>query len=290
MLTRVAVVQFAMSENYEANVAKADFWIEKAAKDGARLVVLPELFTSLYFCQVEDYAYFKTAEVFDASKTLKHFQEVAQKRKVVLPVSFFEKAGNVFFNSLAVIDSGGQVLGNYRKSHIPTGQGYEERFYFAQGDTGFKVFTTAIGRVGVGICWDQWFPETARILALQGAEILLFPTTIGSEPVLPKDSQTHWQNVMRGHAAANLFPVLAANRVGQEKIGASTETFYGSSFIADQHGDMVAALNRVEEGFCSADFDFGALAEERYSWGVFRDRRTDLYGDLLKKDASKKSK
>ena len=199
MSIKVAITQFSMSEVYDDNLAKADSLIAKAALNGAGLVLLPELFEGPYFCQVEDYQKFSLAEEADQSKTLEHFKKIARKYHVVLPISFFEKAGNVYFNSLAVIDADGICLGIYRKSHIPTGECYEEKFYFAPGDTGFMVFKTAIGKLGVGICWDQWFPEVARVLALKGAEIIVYPTAIGSEPVLPKDSKDHWQNVMKGH-------------------------------------------------------------------------------------------
>ena len=284
---KYSVAQFSMSDNYDENIAKADKMIEKAAKEGAELLLLPELFEGLYFCQVEDYEKYSLAEEAKNSKTLAHFQEMAKKYHIVLPISFFEKSGPVYFNSLAMIDADGTILGIYRKSHIPTGECYEEKFYFTPGDTGFKVFKTKAGNVGVGICWDQWFPETARILALKGAEILLFPTAIGSEPVLPKDSKSHWQNVMKGHAAANIMPVMAANRVGVESMGKSSMKFYGSSFIADQHGDFVEEMNREEEGIRYAEFDLAEIAKERFGWGVYRDRRTDLYEDLLKHDASK---
>lgn len=288
MSVKVAITQFSMSGVYEENLAKADSLIAKAASNGAGLVLLPELFEGPYFCQVEDYAKFSLAEEASNSKTLKHFEEMAKKYHVVLPVSFFEKAGTVYFNSLAVIDADGKRLGIYRKSHIPTGECYEEKFYFTPGDTGFMVFKTAIGRLGVGICWDQWFPELARILALKGAELIVYPTAIGSEPVLPKDSKDHWQNVMKGHAAANILPVLASNRVGIEKAGKSSMKFFGSSFIADQHGDFAAEMDREEEGFRVAEFDLDAIDDERTGWGSFRDRRIDLYGDILKLDASKK--
>jgi N-carbamoylputrescine amidase len=288
MAVSVAITQFSMSDVYEENLAKADSLIEKASKDGAQLVLLPELFEGHYFCQVEDYEKFKLAEEAATSKTLKHFEGIAKKYHVVLPVSFFEKAGNCYFNSLGVINADGSLLGIYRKSHIPTGECYEEKFYFTPGDTGFMVFDTAVGKLGVAICWDQWFPETARILALKGAEMIVYPTAIGSEPVLPKDSKDHWRNVMKGHAAANILPVLASNRVGIEKAGNSSMKFFGSSFIADQHGELAADMDRVEEGYRIAKFDLKAIAEERYGWGVYRDRRVDLYGDLLKLDASKK--
>src|SRR5574344_2609124 len=249
MSVKVAITQFSMSEVYDENLAKADSLIAKAASKGAQLVLLPELFEGHYFCQVENYDNFDLAEDRSSSKTLKHFEALAKKYHVVLPVSFFEKAGNCFFNSLGVIDSDGSLLGIYRKSHIPTGQCYEEKFYFTPGDTGFMVFNTKYAKVGIGICWDQWFPEVARILALQGAEILMYPTAIGSEPVLPKDSKDHWQHVMCGHAAANIIPVVASNRVGTEETDKSSMTFFGSSFIADEEGSIVESLSRKEEGY-----------------------------------------
>ncbi len=287
MKIKVAIAQFSMPDNYEKCIEKADEYIKTASKNGVDLLLLPELFEGLYFCQIENYDFFSRAEEVKDSKTLKHFQEMAKEYKIVLPISFFEKSGNCYFNSLAMIDKDGTIVDLYRKSHIPTGECYEEKFYFTPGDTGFKVFKTKAGNIGVGICWDQWFPETARILALKGAEILLFPTAIGSEPVLPKDSKSHWQNVMKGHAAANIMPVLAANRVGVEAMGKSSMKFYGSSFIADQHGDFVTEMNREEEGIRFAEFDLSEIAKERFGWGVYRDRRTDLYEDLLKHDASK---
>ncbi len=281
-MVKVAITQFSMSKKYEDNINKADSLIRQAKAEGAQLVLLPELFEGHYFCQVEDYENFNLAEEFSSSKTIKHFQDIAKECHMVLPISFFEKKGNCFYNSLAMIDSDGTIVGLYRKSHIPTGECYEEKFYFTPGDTDFKVFKTSIGKIGVGICWDQWFPETARILALKGAEILLFPTAIGSEPVLDKDSKNHWQNVMKGHAAANIMPLLASNRVGIEEVKNSSMKFFGSSFISDQHGDFVKEMNREEEGMRVAEFDLKAIAEERYSWGVYRDRRTDLYSPLLK--------
>ena len=287
MKIKVAITQFSMPDNYEKCIEKADNFIKTASKNGVDLLLLPELFEGYYFCQIENYDFFSKAEEAKDSKTLKHFQEMAKECKIVLPISFFEKSGNCYFNSLAMIDKDGSIVDIYRKSHIPTGECYEEKFYFTPGDSGFKVFKTKAGNIGVGICWDQWFPETARILALKGAEILLFPTAIGSEPVLPKDSKSHWQNVMKGHAAANIMPVMAANRVGVESMGKSSMKFYGSSFIADQHGDFVEEMNREEEGIRYAEFDLSEIAKERFGWGVYRDRRTDLYEDLLKHDASK---
>lgn len=287
-MKRYALIQMAMSPSYEENVAKVDSFIEKASQNGVDLLLIPELFERHYFCQIEDYSFFDYAEEASSSKTIAHFSEMAKKHHIVLPISFFERQGNVFFNSLAMIDSDGTVLGIYRKSHIPTGQCYEEKFYFTPGDTGFKVFHTSAGNIGVGICWDQWFPETARCLALKGAEVLLFPTAIGSEPVLPKDSKTHWQNVMKGHAAANIMPVLAANRVGVENYPGTSMKFFGSSFIANEYGEMLAEADREEETLLIADFDLDKIKKERVDWGVFRDRRVDLYSPLLKLDDSKK--
>jgi len=287
MKTRFAVAQFSMSPVCEENIAKADRYAEEAAKKGASLLLLPELFEGPYFCQIEDYRNFALAEERERSKTIAHFQKKAKELHLVMPVSFFEKDGPTYFNSIAIINSDGDVLGYYRKSHIPTGACYEEKFYFAPGDTGFEVFDTAAGKIGVGICWDQWFPEAARIMALKGAQILLYPSAIGSEPVLPRDSKLHWQNTMRGHAAANLIPLMACNRVGVEKAGDSSMQFFGSSFAADSHGEMVGELSREEEGILTADFDLAASDQERVDWGVFRDRRVDLYGALLKQGSGK---
>lgn len=283
---KVAILQYRVPASYEEAVAKAISYVEQAAAQGADVVLLPELFEGPYFCQIEDYENFKKAEVRKTSKTLATFQAVAKKSRVVLPVSFFEKDGNCYFNSLEMFDKDGRDLGLYRKSHIPTGECYEEKFYFAPGNTGFKVFKTEAGRIGCGICWDQWFPETHRILALKGAELLLFPTAIGSEPVLVRDSMPHWRNTMAGQAAANLVPLAASNRVGLEKAGSSEMKFLGYSFVADQHGEIVTSMDREEEGIRLAEFDLPKIEEERYSWGVFRDRRIDLYGPLLRQGSS----
>lgn len=287
MKTKFALIQMQMSEEYSENIAKVDSFLEEAAKNGAALVLIPELFQRHYFCQKEHYEFFDYAEEVSSSKTIAHYQEVAKRLHLVLPISFFEKDGNTYFNSLAMIDADGKLLGIYRKSHIPTGECYEEKFYFAPGDTGFKVFKTAAGVIGCGICWDQWFPETARCMALQGAEVLLFPTAIGSEPVLPHDSSAHWRNTMKGHAAANIMPLLAANRIGEERDGDSSMTFYGKSFIADERGEMVESFGSTEEGLLYHEFDLEEIAKERRNWGVFRDRRTDLYSDILKLSAKK---
>ncbi|RIA78076.1 N-carbamoylputrescine amidase [Anaeroplasma bactoclasticum] len=282
MKVTVAATQMSITWDIENNIKKADKMIEDAAKAGANIILLQELFEAPYFCQKENYDYFKLAKEFKDNPLIHHFSLIAKKYDVVLPISFFERAGNVFYNSLAMIDADGTVLGLYRKSHIPTGECYEEKFYFTPGDTGFKVFKTKYGRIGAGICWDQWFPETARILALKGAEILFYPTAIGSEPVLPKDSKDHWQNTMCGHAAANIMPVVASNRIGTETEGDSSMTFFGSSFIANEEGNKVEEMNRTDEGFILHTFDLDEIEKKRYSWGVFRDRRCDLYTPILK--------
>lgn len=282
MNVRVAATQLKISWNIEDNLNKAERIVRAAHEQGAQIILLQELFKTPYFCQIENYDYFKLAEAFEESKLIKRFQALAKELEVVLPISFFEKDGNVFFNSLAMIDADGTVVGKYRKAHIPTGQCYEEKFYFSPGDDAFKVFQTCYGKVGIGICWDQWFPEVARILALQGAEIILYPTAIGSEPVLDKDSKDHWQNAMKGHAAANIIPVVASNRVGVEKDTNSSMEFFGSSFIADESGNIVKVLNRHEEGLIIHDFDLEAINTKRISWGVFRDRRPDLYGRITR--------
>ena len=282
MNVRVAATQLKISWNIEDNLKKAEQIVRDAHAQGAQIILLQELFKTPYFCQIENYDYFKLAEVFEESKLIKRFQALAKELEVVLPISFFEKDGNVFFNSLAMIDADGTVVGKYRKAHIPTGQCYEEKFYFSPGDDAFTVFKTRYGKVGIGICWDQWFPEVARILALQGAEIILYPTAIGSEPVLDKDSKDHWQNAMKGHAAANIIPVVASNRVGVENDTNSSMEFFGSSFIADESGNIVKVLNRHEEGLLIHDFDLEAINTKRISWGVFRDRRPDLYGRITR--------
>lgn len=282
MKIKVAVTQMSCSNNYENNIKKADEMIAKCAKKGANVVLLQELFSNLYFCQVEDYDKFELAQKANKSDLIEHFKLVAKKNNVVLPISFFEKSGNNYFNSLVMIDADGKDLGIYRKTHIPTGQCYEEKFYFTPGDTGYKVFKTKFGRIGVGICWDQWFPEVARILALKDAQILLYPTAIGSEPVLVKDSMPHWRNTMCGHAAANIIPVVASNRVGKEKAKNSSMVFQGYSFIADQYGNVVEELNRTEEGFKIHEFDLNKIDKERVGWGVFRDRRPETYKDIVK--------
>ncbi len=282
MKVKVACTQMACSWDINNNIKQADELIKSASEEGANIILLQELFKTPYFCQKENYDYFSLAESLEDSKLIKHFQEIAKKYNVVLPISFFEKDGNCYFNSLVVIDTDGKVVDLYRKSHIPTGECYEEKFYFTPGDTGFKVFNTKFGKIGVAICWDQWFSEAARIMTLMGAELLFYPTAIGSEPVLPKDSKDHWQNVMCGHAAANIIPVIASNRVGTEKEGDSSMTFFGSSFISDEYGNKLEEMNRTETGYRIHEFDLDTINKERQGWGIFRDRRVDLYTDILK--------
>ena len=278
----VAALQRSWSGNTEENVRRAEDWIRIAAAKGAHLILLPELFESPYFCKEQRPEHFDRAHPVTNHPTLIRMQQLARELAVVLPVSFFEKAGPVFFNSLAMIDADGELLGFYRKSHIPDGPGYQEKFYFSPGDTGFRVWMTRYGCVGVGICWDQWFPEAARCMVLKGAEILLYPTAIGSEPLAPEwDSQAHWMQVMQGHAAANMVPVIAANRVGVETGEEYTLSFYGSSFIAGSMGELLQTAPRDEEAILLQSFDLETLRIQRQSWGVFRDRRPDLYEPIL---------
>jgi len=277
----------AMSENTPDNVAKAEHYVRMAAAGGSRIILIPELFESEYFCKDLDAVHLKRALPLDDNPTITHFQELAKELNVVLPLSVFERAGNSLFNTVVMVDADGSRMGVYRKSHIPDGPGYTEKYFFSPGDTGFRVWNTQHGRVGVGICWDQWFPEAARAMALAGAQCIIYPTAVGSEPGDPSwDSSRHWQRVMQGHAAANIIPVMAANRVGHEK-GSTTEiTFYGSSFIADYTGEIVAEAGRDTEEVISAEFDVAAIEALRTSWGLFRDRRPDLYGSLLSLDGN----
>ncbi|NDE80868.1 MAG: N-carbamoylputrescine amidase [Actinobacteria bacterium] len=275
----VAAVQMAMVDgDVAANVATATRLVREAAKRGARLILVPELFEDRYFCEDQRAEHLSKARPLAGHPTVEHFAALARELKVVLPVSFYERSGNELFNSCAIVDADGSILGVYRKSHIPDGPGYSEKYYFRPGDTGFRVWDTAVGRIGVGICWDQWFPEVARAFALAGAEVILYPTAIGSEPTEPDwDSAPHWQRVMQGHAGANLIPVVAANRVGLEVGSRFTLEFYGSSFIAGPTGDKITEADRTSETVLTATFDLDEVAILRRSWGVFRDRRTDLY-------------
>ncbi|MCS7069264.1 MAG: N-carbamoylputrescine amidase [Meiothermus sp.] len=285
-MPRLAVVQMSMTKDRDQNVAKATQMVREAAAQGAQIVLLPELFENLYFCQAERDKYFALANPVENHPFLPHFQKLAGALGVVLPVSFFERAGQAYYNSLALIDASGEILGLYRKSHIPDGPGYEEKYYFNPGDTGFKAFPTRFGTVGAGICWDQWFPECARSMALLGAEILLYPTAIGSEP--PEaggiDTKDMWQRAMIGHAVSNICYLGAANRVGTEQVEGLEQTFYGSSFIADYMGNKLAEAGRSEETVLIADLNLDEARTFRASFGFFRDRRPDLYGPLLTLD------
>jgi N-carbamoylputrescine amidase len=266
------------SSNKEENIAKADRLVREAARQGAQIILLQELFETPYFCQKEKSDYYVYATELEENAAIQHFRKVAKELEVVLPISFYEKKNNARYNSLVVIDADGEVLGLYRKSHIPDGPGYEEKFYFNPGDTGFKVWKTRYAKIGVGVCWDQWYPEAARCMALMGAELLFYPTAIGSEPQDSSiDSKDHWQMCMLGHAASNLVPVIASNRVGLESDEDSSITFYGSSFIAGPQGNKVAEANRTEETVLVAEFDLDQLEIQRIEWGIFRDRRPDLY-------------
>lgn len=278
----VAATQFACTWDLPANADRAEAAVRRAAGAGAQVILIQELFATPYFCITERAEYLALAQPAEGHPLIARFAALARELGVVLPLCFFERDGQAHFNTVAMIDADGRVLGLYRKSHIPQGPGYQEKFYFSPGDTGFRVWDTAFGRIGLGICWDQWFPEAARAMALQGAEILLYPTAIGSEPQSPGyDSQPHWQIVMRGHAGANILPLVASNRIGTEVSPEGVAvTFYGHSFIADERGQIVAEAPRDAEAVITATFDLDAIAGLRASWGLFRDRRVDLYGSL----------
>lgn len=278
---KVAATQMSCSRNREETLNKAEKMVREAARKGANIILLQELFETPYFCQTEKPEYLELATTLEENPAVRHFQKVAKELDVVLPISFYERFHNTQFNSVAVIDADGSILGIYRKTHIPHNPLYEEKYYFTPGDTGFRAFQTKYGTIGVGICWDQWFPETARALALLGAEILLYPTAIGSETDPDYDSSSHWRNTMAGHAAANIMPVVASNRIGCEKEGESQMTFYGHSFIADQQGNIVQSLDTQEEGVLVAEFDLDEIAVLRRRWGLFRDRRPEMYDVLL---------
>ncbi|MEK3945709.1 N-carbamoylputrescine amidase [Paenibacillus sp. FSL R7-0048] len=275
---KVAATQMSCSSNIEENISKAETLVREAAAQGAQIILLQELFETPYFCQKEKADYYAYATELEHNKAINHFKAVAKELQVVLPISFYEKKNYARYNSLAVIDADGTVLGKYRKSHIPDGPGYEEKFYFNPGDTGFKVWNTRYAKIGVGICWDQWYPEAARVMSLMGAEILFYPTAIGSEPQDGSiDSKDHWQTCMLGHAAANLIPVVASNRIGEEIDEDSSINFYGSSFIAGPQGNKIVEAGREEQTVLVSEFDLDALEVGRIEWGIFRDRRPDLY-------------
>lgn len=286
----VAAVQMSIPETPEKSIEKADALVREAAARGANIILLPELFENWYFCQERRYDSYKLALPLEENPAVQHFKGVARELNVVLPVSFFERDVTALYNSLAMIDADGTILGVYRKTHIPDDHFYQEKFYFTPGNTGFKVWDTKFGRIGAGICWDQWFPEAARCMALMGAELLLYPTAIGSEPIIECDSMPHWQRCMQGHSAANLMPVIAANRTGTERVTpdgdnshqSSSLTFYGSSFITDGTGELLQCADRSSDCVLTQELDLDALADLRMSWGVFRDRRPECYGRLIR--------
>jgi len=279
----VAAVQCALGGARANNIDRVESLVRDAAALGAQVVLPPELFEGPYFCREENAEWFAEARPLAEDEGVSRLRRVAAELGVVVPVSFFERAGHAYYNSVAIVDADGAILGVYRKSHIPDGPGYEEKFYFRPGDSGFRVWPTRFGTLGVGICWDQWFPESARAMMMLGAEVLFYPTAIGSEPHEPElDTRDPWQRAMVGHAVSNIVPVVAANRVGDEH----GQVFYGSSFIADARGDKRAELGRSEEGAILAKFDLDGLAKTRAAWGFFRDRRPDLYGPLMTGDGS----
>lgn len=286
----VAAIQMRCCEDVRQNIEHAGELVREAAGRGAQVILLPELFERQYFCQERRYEYYSYAKTVEDNDAVAYFRKLAGELQVVIPVSFYERDVNNTYNSVAVIDVDGTVLGTYRKTHIPDDHFYQEKFYFTPGDTGFKVWDTGVGRIGIGICWDQWFPETARSLALMGAQMLLFPTAIGSEPILNVDSSGHWRRVMQGHAAANLMPVIAANRIGVESVTPCEENggqssslcFYGSSFIADATGEIVASAGKTSEEVLVYEFNLDALDRDRLSWGLFRDRRPECYSAIVK--------
>ena len=286
----VAAIQMQMAAEVSENIRKAEKLVREAAGQGAQVILLPELFERPYFCQQRQYEFYAYAAALEENPAVRHFRSIARELEIVMPISFYEKDGTRLFNSIAMLDADGTVLGVYRKTHIPDDHYYQEKFYFTPGDTGFKVWATRYGKIGVGICWDQWFPEAARAMALQGAEMLLYPTAIGSEPILETDSMPHWRRCMQGHAGCNLMPVIAANRVGMEKVEpceenggqSSSLNFYGSSFITDHTGALMAEAGHTEETVLTASFDLAQCESDRLSWGVFRDRRPEMYGEIVK--------
>ena len=289
-LVSVAATQMSCSWDRQANIDKAEKLVREAAAKGAQIILIQELFETPYFCQKPNADYLQLATTIEQNPAIAHFKALARELEVVLPISFFELAGRARFNSIVIIDADGSNLGLYRKSHIPDGPGYHEKYYFNPGDTGFKVWQTRYAKIGVGICWDQWFPECARSMALLGAEILFYPTAIGSEPHDPNiTSRDHWQRVQQGHAGANLMPLVASNRIGREDQEDYHITFYGSSFIVDQFGAKVQELNETEEGVLVQQFDLDQLEHIRSAWGSFRDRRPNLYGPLKTLDGSLES-
>lgn len=289
---KVAALQMKCTSDVFENIKKAEELVRTASEAGAKIILLPELFERLYFCQERRYEYYDFALPVNENAAVNHFKNICKELSVVMPISFYEKDGTRLFNSIAMINADGKVLGVYRKTHIPDDHYYQEKFYFTPGNTGFKVFKTMYGNVGVGICWDQWFPETARAMALLGADLLLYPTAIGSEPILDVDSSGHWKRTMQGHSAANVIPVVAANRYGEEKVipcvengnQSSALVFYGNSFMTDETGDIISSAGRDEEAVLVSSYDFDKIREARMSWGLFRDRRPEMYGIICDKE------
>ena len=287
---KVSAVQMRLTNYLEDNLKNAESKIREAAANGANIVLLPELFERQYFCQERRYDYYSFAKPTLENDAVKMALRLAKELNIVLLISFYEASGNCTYNTLAYIDADGTLLGAYRKTHIPDDHYYQEKFYFTPGDTGFKVFDTKFGRIGAGICWDQWFPETARCLALNGAELIFYPTAIGSEPILNVDSRRHWQRVMMGHSAANIVPVIAANRIGLETVEPSEENgnqksslnFYGSSFMTDERGEILVEASYDKEEILYQEYDLDKIKEDRLSWGLFRDRRPHCYQDITK--------
>ena len=278
----VAALQASYGPNAAANIAKTVALVREAAKAGAQLVLPSELFQSLYFPTEQNPKWFELARPVAEHEAVRTLAALACELGIVIPISFFEKDGPRYYNSVAIADADGEILGVYRKSHIPDGPGYQEKYYFRPGDTGFKAWTTKAGRIGVGICWDQWYPEAARAMVLEGAEILLYPSAIGSEPYdASLDTHRQWQRAMQGHAVSNAVPVIASNRVGLEQNGGASQKFYGHSFMADHRGEIVASLGPAEEGVLLHSFDLEEIEAYRADWGFFRDRRTDLYAKSL---------
>jgi N-carbamoylputrescine amidase len=291
MNVTIAATQMACTWDLDKNIEKAINIVHQSADLGAEIILLQELFETPYFCIDTNNEHFNLAKTLAEQSTIKKMQVVAKDRGVVLPISFFEKSGLVYFNSIVVIDADGSIVGHYRKSHIPDFPLYEEKFYFSPGDTGFRAFDTRFGRIGIGICWDQWFPEAARAMALMGAEILLYPTAIGNELDQPDfDSKNHWQTTMRGHAAANIMPVIASNRIGNESSNNLSMEFYGSSFISNHLGELVSEADRESENILTHTFDLDEIFRFRRDWGVFRDRRPDLYEGILSLDGNRTQK
>ena len=286
MKVKVAATQMSCSWELDQNISKAKNIIVQAAKKGANIILLQELFQSPYFCIEYDEKIFHLAQTFENNKVLKEMSELCKELNVVLPISYFERSNNAYFNSVAVIDSDGTILGNYRKSHIPDAPGYLEKYYFNPGNTGFKVWDTNFGKIGIGICWDQWFPEAARIMALKGADILFYPTAIGNELTSDYDSSDAWQRAMQGHAASNIVPVVASNRIGVEEVQNQSNGFYGRSFISDHTGKILKEASRDSEEILIAEVDLEQNHLFRRNWGLFRDRRTDLYEEILTLDGT----